>query len=311
MKQLGTNLGLVFVVTLTFCCAIPVYAEDIRTSIILSANVSAYSDAIAGFKDSGSFKVLQTHDMRGDASRGETIMARIEKRERPDVILAVGPWALKAALDYESKIPVVYTMVMNPLMFTAGKPGVTGAGMNVSVAITFDVLKRVKPNLKSIGVMYSQRATSDIVNKARVIAQKAGIDLRAKQVASSKDVLESLREFGSRPVEFIWILPDPVVVSPAMFKRISLFSIRSRTPLLGSSEKQAKTGATIALSFSSADDIGKQAGELAKQWIGKGDAVPLPTEARATKLTINLNVADRHGLPLSKDVLAEADTVID
>jgi len=58
-------------------------------------------------------RIVAEYDMGGDPEKGPSIVADVEK-VKPDLIFAVGSWALQAVLSRPTTIPVVYAMVLNP-----------------------------------------------------------------------------------------------------------------------------------------------------------------------------------------------------
>src|SRR6266542_4394013 len=83
-------------------------------AVVMSADVDAYTEALKGFKASLRHKVVAEYDMEGDLDRGRKQVAEIGAKVKPDLILAVGIWALQALSKEASTVPVVYAMVLNP-----------------------------------------------------------------------------------------------------------------------------------------------------------------------------------------------------
>ena len=125
--------------------------------VLLSARVGAYSDAQRGFESSlRGHRVIKTYDMEGDAGQGKKLLRRIESGERPDLIFAIGVWALQASLKTPPSTPIVYAMVLNPESVVGGRSAnVTGASMNVSVGESLRLLRKLGPQIQRVGLVYS------------------------------------------------------------------------------------------------------------------------------------------------------------
>src|SRR5262245_49290933 len=89
-------------------------AEAARVAVLMSNKVPEYEEALKGFKQSGPFQVVAEYDMDGDLKQGQKYLDEIEAKVKPDLIFAVGRWALQATINRPVSIPVVYAMVLNP-----------------------------------------------------------------------------------------------------------------------------------------------------------------------------------------------------
>ena len=87
----------------------PALAADV--AIILSANVDEYQRAVRGFKATAQHRIVGEYDMEGDFERGRKILADIQAKTKPDLIFAVGIWALQVVVSQATTTPVVYAMV--------------------------------------------------------------------------------------------------------------------------------------------------------------------------------------------------------
>src|SRR5689334_22739276 len=89
-------------------------ASAANIAVVMSANVEAYGEAVRGFRESLRHRIVAQYDMEGDLDRGRKIVAEIQSKVKPDLILAVGIWALQVAAAQATSVPVVYAMVLNP-----------------------------------------------------------------------------------------------------------------------------------------------------------------------------------------------------
>ena len=109
-------------------------AAAARVAVLMSSKVNEYEEALKGFKEATSHQIVAVYDMDGDPERGRKYLAEIEAKVKPDLIFAVGIWALQVVASRPSSIPVVYAMVLNPpSVLGADAKNVTGASMNVPV----------------------------------------------------------------------------------------------------------------------------------------------------------------------------------
>jgi len=281
-------------------------------AVVMSADVDAYTEALKGFKASLRHKVVAEYDMEGDLDRGRKQVAEIGAKVKPDLILAVGIWALQALSKEASTVPVVYAMVLNPpSVIGSGAKNITGASMNVPVEQTIRVLKQLGPQIRRVGVMFDRAKTGYLVARAEAVARDEGLQLVAREIRSAKEAISALDTLGEQGVDALWVLPDETNLAPAVLQQMLLFSYRRKVPLIGLSESQAQMGALLSLSFASSEDIGRQAGELANSILAGRAPAEIPyTTARRVRLTVNLKAAQKLGMEIPKSILGAAHSVI-
>ena len=120
--------------------------------------------------------------------------------------------------------------------------------------------------------------------------------------------VDSLQKNG---IDAFWFLPDETLLAAAVSEHVFLVSYRNGVPILGLSERQAKMGAVLALTFASSEDIGSQAGELANSILSGRRASEVPsTTARRTSLTVNLKAARKLGVEIPESILVAANELI-
>lgn len=289
----------------------PAPGEAANIVALKSADVDVYNEVLEGFKGILPRAIISEYDMEGDLQRGKKFLARLKSGPKPDLILAIGIWALQVVVEEVRDIPVVFAMVLNPTTVIGQEAhNITGASMNVPIEQQITLLKKVSPQVRRIGVIYDPSKTGYLVRQAERIARDQGVRLVTKAIASSKDAFAALDAMQGE-IDALWILPDLTVLAPESVQYMLLFSFRNKIPLLGLSENQARMGALLGLSFESGRDIGSQAGELANEILSGRRAEGLPfTTARKVRLTVNLKTAGKLGLQIPKDILDRADVVI-
>ena len=286
-------------------------ASGAGVAVILSDRVDDYQEALRGFKEVSRQPIAAEYNMGGDLDRGRKFLTEIETKVKPDLILAVGIWALQAVVSQPTDIPVVYAMVLNaPSVVGTDHKNITGASINVPVEQSLRLLKQLGPYVKRIGVIFNRARTGYLVRRAEVVAREEGLQLVAKEVASPKEAVAALESFQDG-IDALWILPDETTLAQTVVQQMLLFSYRKKVPVLGLSERHAQMGALLSLSFASSEDIGRQAGELAQTVLGGKTAAEVPsTTARKVNLTVNLKAAQKLGIEVPKSVLGRATAII-
>lgn len=288
--------------------AAPVRAANI--AVFVSSDADEYKEALKGFKEAAGQHAVTVFEMNGDLERGRKALAEIERKAKPDLIFAIGTWALQVTAG-RTDIPVVYAMVLNPPSVVApNAKNVTGASMNVPVEQSLRVLKQLGPKVKRVGVIYNRARTGYLVRQAESVAREEGLQLISKEITSPKEVAAALDALQD-DVDALWIVPDETILAQAVVQQILLVSYRKKIPVLGLSERHARMGALLSMSFGSSEDIGRQAGESARAVLGGKAAGQIPyTTARNVSVAVNLKAAEKLGVEIPKSVLARATVVI-
>jgi putative tryptophan/tyrosine transport system substrate-binding protein len=285
--------------------------EAAKIIALKSADVDVYNEALEGFKNGTQRSTVIEYDMEGDLQKGKKFLAQLKSGSKPDLILAVGIWALQVVTEEIQDIPVVFAMVLNPTtVIGQDARNITGASMNVPIEQQLALLKKISSHVRRIGVIYDPSKTGFLVRQAERIAKDQGVRLVTKAVASPKDSFAAMDAMQDE-IDALWILPDLTVLAPESVQYMLLFSFRHKIPVLGLSENQARMGALLGLSFESGRDIGSQAAELASGILSGRSVEELPfTTARKVRLTVNLKSAGKLGVHIPKEILDRADVII-
>ena len=280
--------------------------------ILLSAEVDVYRKAVRGIKQTLQHEIVAKYDMRGDFDRGRRLLAQIQKKEKPDLLIAVGVWALELVAQESPDIPVVYTMVINPRTVVGETPrNITGASMNVPVESAIRAFRRLGPEIHRVGTIFNPANTGYLIADASRTALTEGLELVAREVGSAGEAVSALDSLHRDGIDALWIVPDKTILAPAVVEHMLLFSYRNGIPLLGLSSRHAEMGALLSLTFASAEDIGRQAGELANRAVAGGSASAIPfTMARMVDLTVNLKTAGKLGIEIPQSMVDDAHEVI-
>jgi len=275
--------------------------------VLLSAKADAYQKAIEGFREIAEgrgLRIVKVYDMKGDFKAGRKILKDIKSKVKPDLIYAVGVWALQLVVQEKTDIPVVYAMVLNPpSVLGASATNITGASMNVPVGQTLRFLKQLSPKIHRVGTVFNSAVTGYLIEEARGVAKELGLELVAKQIRSSKEAVKALKSLQKEGIDALWVVPDKTVLDPKVVQQMLLLSYRKKIPLLGLSEHHAKMGTLLAVSFASGKDIGRQAAGLAYRVLQETPTTEIPyTTARRVNLFVNLTAAKKMDIEIPENM---------
>jgi len=277
-----------------------VAAAEQRIVAVQGFGIKPYEESLKGFQSvcNVEMKTIVISEQEG------TEIIKSIRRIKPDMILAVGVDALSKVKKIKD-IPIVYLMIPNPQSVISKEENITGVNMNIPPEKQLGLLQEVLYQVKRVGLLYDPSKTGFFVEKALYSSEKLEIKLVLKEVHNPKDVpsmLDSMKD----EIDIFWMLPDTTVITPETVEYLFLFSLENKIPVLTFSDKYLDLGAMISVGID-AFDIGRQAGEIAKEILSGTNIKNLPrVDARKAVLTLNLKVAKKLGIRVNNNI---ADTV--
>jgi ABC-type uncharacterized transport system substrate-binding protein len=240
-------------------------------------------------------------------------------RLRVEVILAVSNAAVHAAKSATRTIPIVFTLVTDPVasgyVASLAQPGGNITGLTtISAEIIgrqLQLLKELVPQVSRVAVLQNLGNPGHpfMVREAAGAARALGVQLRILEARSPNDLDTAFRAITGERADALLVLAD------ALFRthgaRIANFAAKSRLPSVSGDREQAEAGGLISYGPSRLDIFRRAATHVDKILKGArpGD---LPVE-QPTKfeLVINLKTAKALGLTIPPAVLGRADQVIE
>ena len=196
-------------------------------------------------------------------------------------------------------------MVADPTHSQIQGPHIHGVTLDIPYRQHILAMKRMLPERKHIGLIYSPRDNGHNIPDAAGAAAGEGLFLHLFPVSSPTDI-PALNHLN---VDILWIIPDTLVCQPPIIRRFLQEGLQYGIPVVGISPAYVKAGALFALSCDY-HDIGAQAAGMVRKVLNPGTNPQTMTEApRSSILTINKAVAARLGIVLPQEVWQEADEV--
>jgi putative ABC transport system substrate-binding protein len=284
----------------------PGAAVAAEVAVLKSADLTAYNEAVAGFKAAmPPSTAFIEYDMQGDMARGRKLARKVRASD-VTLLLAVGLKAALAARLEIVDIPVVFCMVLDPAKHDLKAPNITGIRLDVPIERQLRTMRSVLPPVKRIGVLYDPEKTGGLVGEARLTAKAMGFELIEREVRTEKDLAAALRALIPR-IEALWLVPDSTVLTEDSLGFVLGTTLDSNVPVFGFSSEMVRSGALVGLSVKYAD-VGRQAGVLAGKILSE-QARPFATTfpPDRLRLALNLKTARFLGLMIPPDVLNRAD----
>jgi len=285
-----------------FCYGI----KHISVSVIFPSDINAYLEAWIGFLEFlDDYQVsLKVTKYNLEEETPEIIFSKINK-QKPDLIVTLGTEASKLAKKNISDIPIVFSMVLDPIDIGLKAKNLTGSSLDIPLRIQFKTIKKINHRVKKIGVIYNPLENNSIIQKAKIEAKNNNLVLKKFPVNSTKEI----PRIDDMNIDALLLIPDNIVCQSVIIQHILLASLKNKIPVIGISPAYVKAGALFAFSCDY-KDIGRQSGNIALRILNGEDIKDIPISIpRKTKLFLNLTVAKRIGLKLNKKIIEEAVTI--
>ena len=273
-----------------------------------------FIDALAknGYKDGENIQI-DFKNAQGDIPTAQTI-AKGFVSDKKDLILAIATPTAQAAYNATKDIPILITAVTDPvkagLINSLEKSGTNVAGTTDAAPLDkqFELLKKLVPNAKKIGIMYN---TSEVNSEAEIeaakkIAPKYGLEIITTGIANVNEIPQALDALNAK-IDVLYAPADNVVASSMPL--ITAKCTEKKIPIIGAVIAEVEGGA-LATEGIDYYKLGYQTGENAVEIIkGKKPSDMAVTTLKDTELVINMDSARKLNISVPED-LAKKATII-
>ena len=235
-----------------------------------------------------------------------------------DVIVALEPPGVRAAIAATKRIPIVMRSTIDPvadgLVASLARPGGNVTGVATESAELhgkrLELLKELRPDLKRVAVLWNDTPAGRMqLDPIAAAARAIGADVVRIQVSSAKQLDEAFAAAASGGAGALIIVRDPVFVEDR--RRVAQLAAAHRLLAAYDEREYAKEGGLVSYGADLAEVYRHAAVYVDKILKGARPAdlpVELPTKF---ELVINLKTARALGLTVPPTLLARADEVIE
>ena len=265
---------------------------------------------VDALNDSGISCSVDQKNAQNDQSTCQTIASKFVN-DGVDLVLAIGTPAAQAMAGATSDIPVVGTAITDfaasELVADNDAPGgnVTGTSDMNPVAAQIDLLQRLLPDAKTVGLLYcTAEANSKIqIDMAAAELEKLGLAGVEYTVSSSNEVQQVAESIVGK-VDAIYTPTDNTIASA--MSTIAMIANEAKIPTVCGEVAHVEAGGLASISINY-EELGRRAGEMAVKILSEGaDPAEMPIETMSADecdLVYNQKTADEIGV----DVTALAD----
>ena len=247
--------------------------------------------------------LLQAIRQRHASAPAETDIAQLDLR-RPGVLVAVGPAALRKAMQADQRQPIVSVMVSSQAYrrqmqsVTHEGPSSTAIYAEAAPAAQMQLIAALFERRVSVGVLLSD-ASAYMERPLRQAAQAAGLDLQLIVTEFGQDPVRALSALPS--VQALLIVPDGTLYTPDALRAVLESTYRRGLPTIGFSPATVNAG-TLACAHAEPEDVAAELLDLIDGLPPGGLPLPEARHPRYWRVAVNENVARSLGIAISDRV---------
>jgi len=238
-------------------------------------------------------------------------------RLKVDVIVAVGPAALRGAARATKTIPIVAIdlesdPVESGFAASLSRPGgnITGSFLDTPELMGkwLELVKETVPGLSRVAALWDPAQRHVQLEAAKAAARSLALQLQTVEVRGPDDLERALAATIPGRPEALIQLPSPLTFFGA--KQIAGFASKHRLPSISMFREFPEAGGLIAYGPNLAD-LFERCGTYTARVLKGASPGGLPIERPAKfELIINLKTATALGLTISQSLLVRADEII-
>lgn len=248
---------------------------------------------------------IDLQNAQGEQRNLKTISQQLA--ESSDVVLAIATPSAQSLANTTQTTPVIFSAVTDPvsakLVESREHPGgnVTGTSDQSSDAIStqINLIKKVLPKAKTIGILYTQSEPNSVVQKdeAKRLLEEKGFTVVEKTILDSNNV-KAAAESLMAEVDMVFVPTDNIISST--IETVKQVSIKHKVPVFGGSTEMIAVGGLYNYG-TNYEELGRQTARMLIRVL-KGEkpeniAVELPEKL---ELHTNKEMADALGIDISK-----------
>lgn len=248
---------------------------------------------------------IDLQNAQGEQRNLKTISQQLT--ESSDVVLAIARPSAQSLANTTQTTPVIFSAVTDPvsakLVESREHPGgnVTGTSDQSSDAIStqINLIKKVLPKAKTIGILYTQSEPNLVVQKdeAKRLLKEKGFTVVEKTILDSNNVKAAVESLMAE-VDMVFVPTDNIISST--METVKQVSIKHKVPVFGGSTEMIAVGGLYNYG-TNYEELGRQTARMLIRVL-KGEkpeniAVEFPEKL---ELHTNQEMADALGIDISK-----------
>ncbi len=279
----------------------------------------AREGVMKGLKESGLIEgqdfTMVVRNGQGDMATANS-MVDLATTSDLDLLMTLSTPMLQAAMNRAGDLPIVFSLVANPLLAGAGtsneqhRPNLTGIYTTSDFEGMMQLLSAIMPKARRIGTLFVPSEVNSVFYKDSLTeaALKVNVEVIAVGVSSTAEVVDGALALTSKQLDAICQISDNL--TSVAFVSILRAAEQAHLPLFGFQSSQLRDGA-VAVIARDFEDAGREAAFLAVRVLQGESPASIPFQPiLRSRLMINLPIARAANLTIPASLLQRADVLV-
>ena len=260
------------------------------------------------FEEAGIKADFDEKNANGEVTTANLIASNY-KADKKDLVFGIATPSAQALANNITDIPVLFSAVTDPAVAKILNKNVTGTSDKLeNVGEQLDILLKLKPGVKKIGVLYNTSEQNSIVQVEEIKkqAQAKHLEVVVQGVTNFGELAQATRNLVAS-TDALYLPTDNLVVSSISL--IASEAINAKKPVVSSENSSVELGAlfTMGLDYY---ELGKRTGEMAIEILKGKPVSDIPFEtSKKMKLYVNEDTAKALGIDVKNPALANAEII--
>jgi ABC-type uncharacterized transport system substrate-binding protein len=228
------------------------------------------------------------------------ILNSVVRKENAKIVVALGGEPTNDALSLPESIPVIYGLLIKPVI--TKRQNITGVYMTTPVSEYISVLERYFPNIKKLGIILEPETRNVLLQEA------SATSVTLYSANNSYEFIKGIKNLYGN-IDALLLLPEKTLLTSTAMEELYRHSFTGKVPVIGVSEKHVKMGSLFALVFDESG-MGKQIGEVAQKALSSGSASGIaPAPPRRFNLYLNSETARAMKISIPAEFIKKARVI--
>lgn len=260
------------------------------------------------FEEAGIKADFDEKNANGEVTTANLIASNY-KADKKDLVFGIATPSAQALANNITDIPVLFSAVTDPAVAKILNKNVTGTSDKLeNVGEQLDILLKLKPGVKKIGVLYNTSEQNSImqVEEIKKQAQAKHLEVVVQGVTNFGELAQATKNLVAS-TDALYLPTDNLVVSSISL--IASEAINAKKPVVSSENSSVELGAlfTMGLDYY---ELGKRTGEMAIEILKGKPVSDIPFEtSKKMKLYVNEDTAKALGIDVKNPALANAEII--
>lgn len=278
--------------------------KKIKVGITQIVEHPALNKAKQGFKDAlkeaGIDVEYDEKNANGEVATANLI-ANTLVSSKPDLIYTIATTTTQAVAQATNDIPVVFSAITDPESAGILKENVTGVSDRVNIKQQLELMKKLNPNTKKVGVIFNSSEQNSMVqvNDLKTAASELGMEVVATGVTQASEIPQASETLIGE-VDMIYTPTDNLVAS--LINLITEKAIAAKKIVFGAEAAHVEGGALITQGVDYYE-LGKRAGQMAIEILkGKKPSEIKIETVELNNIVVNEKTLNALGISLPEEI---------